>query len=180
MKTSGFNLRRIIYLVPLILFAGCGESADSGLVIFENNFEGQKGWCAMDHLYEGQGHSGRFSTGASVESEYSSIFRMKFKEISKSGVTWLRFSVWCYAEELPTDALLVLSVDSDTTLKIIWRSWELRKFINSKEKWTQVDGEINLQEKGANKPENTFVFYLYNKGRKKVLADDFHFEFTKN
>ena len=180
MKPRFKNFRSLIYALLVLMICGCGDPASKGVIVFDNNFEGQKGWCSMDHVFEGKGHSGRFSTIASVNSEYSSIFRIPFKDISKSPVNILRFSVWCYVDELPTDAMLVLAVDNDSTQKTIWRSWELRNFIKKKEEWTQVDGEINLQQNHANDSTNVFVFYLYSKSVKKTLADDFHFEFSSN
>jgi hypothetical protein len=44
----------------------------------------------------------------------------------------------------------------------------------------RISGELDLTEKGANNPENTFVFYLWSNGKTPVYGDDFHFEFTKN
>jgi hypothetical protein len=173
-------LAALLYLSPLLLISSCGDPASRGVMVYDQNFEGAKGWCSMEHIFEGKGHSGRFSTLATATAEFSSIFRIPFKEISNKPVKYLRFSVWCYVDELPTDGILVMSVDNDTTQKIIWRSWELKNFIKTKEDWTQIDGEVNLQENNANKENNTFVFYLHSTSAKKTLADDFHLEFTSN
>ena len=96
---------RLIYMIlfSAFMFTGC-NSGTADVVVFENNFEGHKGWCGVENLSEGTAHSGRFSTAASSASPYGAIFRIKYKDISKTPVSYLRFSVWCYAEDLPVDA----------------------------------------------------------------------------
>lgn len=169
----------LAYSLLLFLMSGCSKNSGSKVVTFINDFEGQKGWCNMENIYEGKGHSGRFCNVTSSTSPYGSIFRIKFKDIDKEPLTYLRFSVWCYAESLPTAGRLVLSVDSDTSQSVIWHGWPLVDFITDNKKWVEVTGELDLTEKGANNPENTFVFYLWNNEKDAIFGDDFYFEFSK-
>ncbi|CAN5603637.1 hypothetical protein BH11BAC1_BH11BAC1_12440 [soil metagenome] len=170
----------LIYFMLLLLLSSCGKQSDKNIITFSNDFEGQKGWGHIESLYEGMGHSGRFCTMTSATTPYGSIFRIKFKDIDNSRLNYFRFSAWCYSEGQVGEGRLVVSVDSDTSQSIIWHGWPLTDQMSGDGKWCEVSGELDLREKKANNPENTFVFYLWSNGKDPILGDDFHFEFSKN
>jgi hypothetical protein len=124
-NSMALKIRNVFHCLALLLLAGCGSRSDSTIITFDNDFEGLKGWCSADHLYEGKGHSGRFCTVTDAQTPYGSIFRIKFKDIDKAPLTFLRFSAWCYSEGPPGEARLVVSVDSDTSQSIVWHGWPL-------------------------------------------------------
>ena len=133
----------------------------------------------MNALYEGVAHSGRFAAATGPNQVYSRTFSIRFKEISKSPVNILRFSVWCYAEHLPVEGQLIASVRNGSIENIIWNGWNLRDYLSKEKKWFEVTGEFSLSVNGANHPDNEFVFYLWNYGKSTILADDFYFEFSE-
>ncbi len=180
MKTTPYYsfLSIVSPLLFLILFCcGC-TSGSRDVVVFDNGFEAQKGWCEMNNVYEGKGHTGRFSSFTNSDYQYGTTFRIKIKDISDKPVTYLRFSVWCYADAIPVTGRIIMSIDKDTVKNVFWNTWELSNTIKEKQKWTEIDGELSLKTNDANVPENTLIFYVWSNDKTNVLADDFHLEFT--
>lgn len=175
------KMKNSIYLL-LILFAAfaltsCEEKKSS--LSFFNDFDNSKPWSLDTTIIRGNAHSGEYAIKVGVPREYSIGFKMKCKEISSNPLKKIKVSVWVNLSDILSEAVLVTGINSVSTPNIFYDSKPLKSIVKQNDKWTEVTAEYFINKGEINKPENTVLVYIWNKGLKPILMDDLKISFEE-
>lgn len=170
----------LITLVIILSMCSCSsDKANKDGLYYANDFESIQGWGGdTSRLSSSAAHSGKYSTFTSQANQYSQVFKILMKDISRQPVTKLEFTVWCYADALPVKAVIVTQIKDSTPEPLFYSAIPLDEYIVEQREWVKVKQQVFFDPKAIS-PGNEFGFYIYNPGNTAVYADDFTLEFGR-
>lgn len=169
------SLSSLIGILVLLLFSfSCTSKKQVGGVAFSNDFENEFGWHDTPILTKGDAHSGQYFDAVGPNG-FSTTFKKRFSDIGINDPEKIKLSAWVKFPVLDSRASLVVSIDSaEGKPSFFWQSIAVEDFIDSKDSWFKVEGEIELPK--DIKPNYSLLVYVMNGCRKTILVDDLAFE----
>lgn len=161
----------------LLLLSACSYKKESKSLAFSNDFENEFGWHDSPLLTKGEAHSGQYYNTVPGNG-YSTTFKKNFSDFELTPFQKIKLSAWVRFPVLDSRATLVVSIDSaEGKAPFFWQSIAVEDFIEAKDSWFKVEGEIDLPKNI--KPNYTLLVYVMNTCKKSILVDDLAFELIK-
>jgi hypothetical protein len=130
----------------------------------------EKGW-SIDSV----GSSGKYSLCMDSGNEYSPEITLSLKDagVSKNGLITVEAEIYPLAQSMSD--VVVVAVIEPKGKTIEWTGTPVTTFIPSgtKQKWVKVYHAIRLSTDDLQYPDAKLKVYIWNKGRKEFLLDDF-------
>lgn len=159
----------------LILFSGCRKSSVDKGVYFQN-FDDIKMWIRdPQNITDEKARSGKYSTKADANNEYSQTFEMDFAYAQSKGYKKMKVSAWCFLTTTNAKAGLVASVEApEKTLRYNAAAFE--EYLNAPKEWGKIMTEVNLPDSA---PANSKIkVYCWSPNKQKVFMDDVEIQFN--
>ena len=177
MQKAQLTLALLLSFCLLLMQSSCSSKRENKTLAFSNDFENDFGWHDSPLLTKGEAHSGQYYNTVPGNG-YSTTFKKNFSDFELAPFQKIKLSTWVRFPVLDSRATLVVSIDStEGKTPFFWQSIAVEDFIEAKDSWFKVEGEIDLPKNI--KPNYTLLVYIMNTCKKSIWVDDLSFELIK-
>lgn len=176
-------MKRVIFVAvfaAVLAMAGCtgNETIEAtgpeGVVSVVNDLESNY-WINLNTLTVEQAHSGKTSSKVDGNQEFSFGYNSIFRNISDTVPVVIEVRAWLFCPEVPTNANLVISIDSLGGKNLFWQGVPLQDSLPAANTWTEVKCRFSVP--GNITPDNSLKIYFWGIDKKTFYVDDMMLNF---
>jgi hypothetical protein len=164
-------MKKIFYFLSILIISSCGNDKN----VYMNDFDQLADWgFSSSMLKSGGAHSGNYYCGLDSTTPYSLTFSRQLKNFDILNINSIKLSAWVRAKTIPSNAVLVVTIDS-TGGPVKYMGVGLKDEVFNSNEWTEIKATFIDIPSNLN-PELTLKVYLNNPGHENLDLDDVRFE----